>query len=206
MKERATVVSFSDERGATTRLPRPRKVSPVTFNFRAVGKSPPPELGHRPADSHSPSGCAILSHDHPFSPCHPVASSFRRLNFFRVQTPFPRSSHLATIFRGNGTRTSTIASHNFSRISGEFEQFAKYPCCWKRRTDMNFSRSDRRLHAHSRSFSCHERINEIKTPTYYGILARIRFLSWSNTVWQPRCKEKNCQGGVHFFPLARNDR
>lgn len=28
--------------------------SPVTFNFRAVGKSPPLELGHRPADSRPP--------------------------------------------------------------------------------------------------------------------------------------------------------
>lgn len=66
-------------RGATARLPRPRKVSPVTFNFRAVGKSPPLELGHRPADSPPPPPAILPYHDDgpSFSPPFPLP----RLNF-----------------------------------------------------------------------------------------------------------------------------
>lgn len=86
-------------RGATARLPRPRKVSPVTFNFRAVGKSPPLELGHRPADSRPPppslpprfyptTATALLSRPH--------SSPLPRLNF--------RLSYLARISKRVHTR------------------------------------------------------------------------------------------------------
>lgn len=99
-------------RGATARLPRPRKVSPVTFNFRAVGKSPPLELGHRPADSRPPPPSlpppAILpyhgdgpSFSPPFLPPPPakLSSLVSRSNFqtrayttFRTFFPSPHPS------------------------------------------------------------------------------------------------------------------
>lgn len=60
--------------------------SPVTFNFRAVGKSPPLELGHRPADSRLPPPPAILPYHErrPFflAPILPLP----RLNFRLVST------------------------------------------------------------------------------------------------------------------------
>lgn len=77
--------------------------SPVTFNFRAVGKSPPLELGHRPADSRPPPSSrdstlprttALLSRPH--SPPPPAKLS-SRIYVASSRSNFPTRAY-ATFF------------------------------------------------------------------------------------------------------------
>lgn len=94
----------TEPRASRIRSKRPRKVSLVTFNSRAVRKSPPTELGHRPSLPHPEP-----SRLHPRGPVLLVAPPTP--NFFTLLRTMPsRASSLESLLAVLATSTRATRS------------------------------------------------------------------------------------------------